>query len=176
MPTLEDLLKKIIDEIKAAKINYPFAPIPCLLDEKVSGLIKLFIRASPAERLVFYQKTESISGFLNTFAERCASLAVRGQSSQWIVEGLIALIIENGRMGDYRDTITCLAPIYHAADKIGLDADSLFREVAASYLDNGAAKYIRTFPDRPPHVKSLQAFAYKEVDAPTGFVYERVYW
>jgi hypothetical protein len=176
MSTIENVLEKGYLEIKNSKINYGFAPIPSPIDEKISSLIKLFIQVSPAERLIFYEKARSpIPGFFLNFAERAATLAVREQSRQWIVEGLIALIIENCRAGDCRDTIVRLAPLYHAAGKIGLDADTLFREIA-SYIDNEAAKHMRNFPDRLPYQKSLKAFYYKEVDTPEGFRYEEIPW
>lgn len=176
MPTTEDLLEKNFLEIKNLKGNYPFAPIPCQIDEKISDQVKLFIQISPSERLIFYEKAEFISGFFLTFAERSATLAVREQSRQRVLEGLIALIIENCRAGDYRDTLGSLVPLYHAASKIGLDADALLKEVASSYTDNEAAKHMKTFPDRPIHDKSLEAFFYREVNAPDGFKYESIPW
>src|SRR5690242_18093824 len=88
MSTLKDSLERSFLEVKDTKINYPFAPIPCQMDEQISCLIKLFIKFSPVERLVFYEMAEPISGFLNTFAERCATLAVRERSVQRILEGL----------------------------------------------------------------------------------------
>ena len=161
-------------EIRKTKINYPFAPIPCPMDEKIRNLVCLYLESSLADRLTFYEQAESVSGFFLTFAERSAALAVREQSRHRVLDGLVALLIENCQAGDYRDTLTHLASLYHAACKIGEDANAIFKEVA-SYADNCAAKCMRPFPDRPFHTNSLKSMGYREANSPTGFVYERYY-
>lgn len=176
MTTIEDLFEQSYLAIKNAKGKYRFEIIPSETDAKISNLIKLFIQASVAERLAFYERVRSpLYGLFLNFAERSATLAVRDRSPQWVLEGLVALLLENCRSGDYRDTIVCMAPIYDAAVKIDIEADRLFEEVA-SYLENEAASHIKSFPKRFPYQKSLEAFNYIEVETPNGFSYEYKPW
>ena len=98
-----------------------------------------------------------------------AAAGARENSRRHLLHGLIALIIEN-QSTDWRDTITCMAPLYHASGRIGGDAWELFDE-AASYADNEFAGNLAAFPGRKPEERSLEAFGYKEVLEPDGTRY-----
>src|SRR5262245_30319042 len=149
---------------------------PHKLDKIIIKLTELYLSASDDERLLFFNTAGArFSDYLLVFAERMASVGLREKSTKRLLDGLIALIIEDGRGGDLRSNIMRMAPLYDASGKIGIDSDNLFR-TAASYSNNEVAKLIRTFHERPPQNKSLRAMGYKEVDSPDGFRYEQIPW
>ncbi len=165
------LYEDIILEIQKSKWGYSFMPIPCEVDEKLRQLVQLFMDCSVSERLAIQDQANSIAGYLNSFAIRSAALAVRERSSQRLMEGLIALVIENCRAGDYRDTLTAIAPLYDAAGKIGEDADAQLK-IAATYVDSHSSNLLLGFIGRPAYSKNLRQFGFKEVEALDGFRYE----
>lgn len=171
MPVFENRIEDTFQQIEKDEIkNYLNKPIPCNLDERVRALIDLFMSASMKQRqMMFPLVTRRISGVLLAFAERMAAAGVRENSRQHLLRGLIALIIENYSI-DWRDVITCMAPLYHASGRIGVDPQELFDD-AASYADNEVAGNLAAFPRRRPEDRSLQAFGYKEVLEPDGIRY-----
>lgn len=71
-----------------------------------------------------------------------------------------------------RDTIVRLAPLYHSATKIGIDAAALFLE-AASFWGGRAGQIIAAFPLRNPEDRSLESMGYSESANEGGFIYGR---
>jgi len=176
MSTTTDYLNEIIREMAEECTTYWQEPFPHKLDGAITRLITIYLSASDDERLLFFDLAGTrFSDYLLAFAERMAFIGVREKSGKRLLEGLIALIIEDGRGGDIRSNIMRMAPLYDASDKIGVDSDNLFR-TASSYSNNEVAELIRTFPERPPGNKSLRAMGYKEVDSPDGFRYEQIPW
>ncbi|HEY9284950.1 MAG TPA: hypothetical protein VIP46_15950 [Pyrinomonadaceae bacterium] len=146
-------------------------PIPSELDSKIGRLVRMFRDAPEGERKHFFKHDdEDTSWLLITFAERSAALSVREKSRDRILDGLLALIIEDYKV-DPRDNLTRLALLYDAATKSGASPEELFSE-AASYANNAVARSLLDFPRRKPADRSLKAFYYKEVEGPDGFKYE----
>ncbi len=175
MENFEERVKAAFDEIAADQTpKYAFQPIPCELDSKIDRLISLFRHAPVNERQYFFEFAgEKFSWLLIVFAERMATLAVRKQSRDKVLEGLLALILEDYRV-DPRDNLTRLAVLYDAATRIGVSPDEIFSE-AARFANNSVAQSITEFPSRRPADRSLKAFFYKAVDGPNGFTYEESY-
>ena len=98
-----------------------------------------------------------------------ASLGVRERSRQRLLEGLLALVIEDYR-ADYRDSLIVLAALSDAATKISVTPEELFAE-AASYSNNSVVSNITEFHKWDPADWSLKAVGYKEVNGPDGFRY-----
>lgn len=171
MLVFENKLKELFQQIEEDKTkNYLNQPIPCNLDERVRALVELFMSASTQQRIIVLSAdTLRISGSLLAFAERMAAAGVREHSRSCLLQGLVALIVENYRT-DWRDVILRMAPLYHAASRIGIDAEELFDE-AASYSDNEVAGNLSAFPRRKPEDRSLKAFGYKEVLESDGIRY-----
>src|SRR5262249_16995703 len=150
--------------------NYANQPIPCDLDGKVRKLVEIFISAPPEHRKVALTIDDELArDTLIAFAPRMAAAGVRENSRQRLLEGLIALIIENYSK-DWRDGIIRMAPLYHAAGQIGVDPEQLFVE-AASYANNDVAKDLAEFPRRKPEERSLEAMSYRIVHEPDGIRY-----
>jgi hypothetical protein len=142
------------------------------MDAQITDFVNFYIQATHPERqeILSNMRPEFSDAFF-AFSERMAALAVRQQARERIVNGLVALLIEDFRF-DFRDTLRRLAPLYQSASKIGADPSLLFLE-AASYGTNDVAKAIAEFPERPPNDRSLESMAYKEeqADGSTGFRY-----
>lgn len=174
MTGIEDRIREVTQMIKEEDIyRYSYEPIPCDTDNKIGSLVNLFIDASPPERSIFFRLVSSpFSGALLMFAERMASLSVTEQAPERIRAGLFALILEDNRGGDYRDNVIRLPPLYHAAGRVCVNPDELFREVASSG-NNEIAKYIREFTEGSSYAKSLGASLYKEADGSNGVRYLR---
>jgi hypothetical protein len=173
MENLEKFVEELFDKLHAnRKPFYYYRPIPCEFDSELSNLVNVFMKATLSERgRIISAIPAEYAAFLNTFSERTAALGVRERSRQRILEGLIALIMEDYK-GDWRENIGCLAPLYDSATKIGVDPLVLFTE-AASYWKNESAEIISKFPLRIPEQRSLKSMLYKEVFAADGFRYEK---
>ncbi|QQS48001.1 MAG: hypothetical protein IPM66_04930 [Acidobacteriota bacterium] len=165
-------IKKITQNIDEESIwRYSYEPIPCALDNEIATLVKLYSKAPGPEKEIFYTLIGAVyPSTLISFAERMASLAVTEKSSERIMQGLIALLIENNQNGDSREGIIRLAPLYHAASAIGCNSEDLFRE-AATFANNNASYQIVQFAEMPRGNKSLNAWNYEQLDSPEGVKY-----
>jgi hypothetical protein len=172
MATPNDPIEGLIKAINAnVGKGYVQKRIPCAMDDMVSSLIKLFINETDLGKSHICEMVNwDLSSILICYAERMASLGVREKSRDRLVEGLVALVIEN-HFGDWRDNLTVLSPLYDAAKKIGSNPDELFLEVASLYKNNVATS-IEQFTKRPLESRSLAAFNYSESSDADGFRYK----
>ena len=90
------------------------------------------------------------------FAWDCAAQAIRNSSSDWVVTGLTALIIEGGRV-DIRDSITGLARLLHSALRLHMNADDAFSRVAL-LSPPVLAGHTTYFPNLPPLPEVMRTF------------------
>jgi hypothetical protein len=151
---------------------YGSRSIPCEIDAQITDFVNIYMRATEPEREETLSNMRAdFSDAFFVFSERMAALAVRERSRERIVNGLVALLIEDFKF-DFRDSLRRLAPLYHSALKIDADPSQLFLE-ASSYGHNDVARAISEFPNRAPHDRSLESMAYKEeqADGSTGFRY-----
>jgi hypothetical protein len=100
-----------------------------------------------------------------------AVLAVRRNSPELVRSGLLALAVEGGRV-DIRDSIVCLAKLYHSGTRLAADVGTTFSEVAALTPAAQLRSVISGFPSRPLESRGLQAFLLREKMTDEGFVYE----
>jgi hypothetical protein len=164
-----------IEKLKAS--NNPGAgklPIPSALDEMVARVARRFVEIGPEERSKLSSLfTDQHSLTLVAFARRMASYAVRTGSSEKLLEGLAALVLDGGKF-DSRENITVMAPLYDAALKIDANAQALFSQ-AADLLKNEVSEALRTFPSRSEESKSLACMHYVESEDADGFIYEKIW-
>src|SRR3954452_247237 len=79
--------------------GYYRSRIPCPEDERIARVVRAFSEASPGRQAVFREAMDGIrAGLLLVFSERVAALAVRLQSAEPIVQGLVAASL--GHEGD----------------------------------------------------------------------------
>ena len=84
--------------------GYYRSRIPCPEDERVASVVRAFSESSPGRQAVFREAVDGVrAGLLLVFSERMAALAVRMESAQPIVQGLIAASL--AQEGDPREAL-----------------------------------------------------------------------
>src|SRR3954468_12280999 len=82
--------------------GYYRSRIPCPEDERIGRVVRAVSDASPARQAVFREAMDGIRAvLLLVFSERVAALAVRFQSGEPIVQGLVAASL--AQEGDPRE-------------------------------------------------------------------------
>jgi hypothetical protein len=105
------------------------------------------------------------------YAWEMAEEAVSHRSAEFVRQGLIALAIDNGAR-DARDNIIRLAPLFHSAQKLNIDTENLFSEVAELCTLPLLKNAMRGFPMRKPEHRDLgKAFYIRERNTKDGFRY-----
>ena len=103
---------------------------------------------------------------LLAFASRAAVFAMRENKVDAARDGLTAIAMITQEQIDFRNILWCLSLVYHAANRVGADADKLFREIAP-VAEPGTAKLIVGFAERTP--KSLRSsWGYDEIQTEKG--------
>src|SRR3954462_10136502 len=148
--------------------HYYRARIPCREDEQVARVVRAFSEASPGRQAVFREAIDGIrAGLLLVFSERVAALAVRLQSAEPIVQGLVAASL--AQEGDPREALAVPALHRRSAEKLGLATGRLFDE-AAGRTDLSGARWLRDVRDAEDAPEDV---GYEEGDDGEGFRYER---
>jgi hypothetical protein len=168
---MEELIENSFPQLSNKEVNqYRVQAIPSELDDNISQLIDTFKQASPSQReLIMGGITQRNLGVLFAYCERMASLGVREQSLQRLLEGLLALVIVDFKR-DWRDSLGRFSLFHDAALKIGIEPERIFA-VAASYASREMGEQLVNFVQRSPEMKSIKAMGFKEADAPDGFRY-----
>jgi hypothetical protein len=148
--------------------GYYRARIPCPEDERVGRVVREFSQANPGRQAVFREALDGVrSSLLLVFSERVAAMAVRLESGEPIVQGLVAASL--AQEGEPREALAVPALHRRSAEKLGLDIGRLFDEAAGRTDLSGARwlKDVRDAEDAPEDV------GYEEGDDGEGFRYER---
>ena len=148
--------------------GYYRSRIPCPDDERVARVVRAFSESSPGRQAVFREAIDGVrAGLLLVFSERMAALAVRMESAQPVVQGLIAASL--AQEGDPREALAVPALHRRSAEILGLDTERLFDE-AAGRTDLSGAHWLRDVRDADD---SPEDVGYEEADDGEGFRYER---
>src|SRR6201991_2735324 len=142
--------------------------IPCPDDERIARVVRAFSESSPGRQAVFREAMDGVrAGLLLVFSERVAALAVRLQSAEPIVQGLVAASL--AQEGDPREALAVPALHRRSAEILGADTMRLFDEAAGRTALAGAhwLRDVRDAEDSPEDV------GYEEADDGEGFRYER---
>src|ERR1700750_605414 len=114
--------------------------IPCPDDERIARVVRAFSESSPGRQAVFREATDGMrAGLLLVFSERVAALAVRLQSAEPIVQGLVAASL--AQEGDPREALAVPALHRRSAEKLGLEIGRMFDE-AAGRTDLSGARWL----------------------------------
>src|SRR5919197_3091914 len=109
--------------------GYYRSRIPCPDDERIARVVRAFSEASPGRQAVFREAFDGMrAGLLLVFSERVAALAVRLESGEPLVQGLIAASL--AQEGDPREALAVPALHRRSAEILGLDTVRLFDEAA----------------------------------------------
>jgi len=170
---MDDIDPKVSEAIEAVRsANYPDyhnSPRPSPIDEQISVIVNGFVGMPPEQRSLFRQRFgATLSGWLLSFAMRMAVVGVRQESEKRLLDGLIAIAMEYGRV-DYRDDLTTLCLLWHSTKKIKINPQKLF-ERAAEYAEPENAMHLRRF--RTYAANRFSGSGYREIATPEGFDYE----
>jgi hypothetical protein len=114
--------------------------------------------------------TPRAAGVLSAFGQRAASMAVRKQSAEVLLSGLIAMGMADGRLEDYRYNLIVLAAVNDSADRLGRSLGELV-DVVGPDLPVGAEATFRDFVAREPRHKSLEAMRLHIIGSGDSFLY-----
>jgi hypothetical protein len=104
---------------------------------------------------------------LMTFASRSAVIAMRERKVEIARDGLTAIVMIDQERVDFRDIPTNLYLLYHAATRIGADADGMFRQIG-KLSETEVGEQIVRFVEQPPERRSLRSGLFVEVQTENG--------
>lgn len=124
------------------------APSP--LDDMLREVVRKYAASEPQQRAAI-RESISMDGFytLMTFASRSAVFAIRERKVEFVRDGLTAIAMIDQERVDFRDIPTNLPLLYHAATRIGADADTMFRQIG-TLSETEVGEQIVRFAEWPP--------------------------
>lgn len=144
-------------------------PAPNELDGKIRDVCRQYALSNADERSEI-RHSISMDQFytLIHFAKRSAVFGLREPNANLVSDGVTALaMIEEDRV-DFRDILMCLGLLYHAANKVGGNADEMFR-TAAKLAGSEVAGLFVNFTKQTPEYQSLRkSWGYNEVQTNDG--------
>jgi len=151
-------------------VVYYAEPIPSATDEKMKLIVERFKRGSAEEQerfqLALAQEHRSHFGI---YGHRAATLAVRQNSRDWLLSGLVGAVIANYVIPPKRNIDVSLAVYHHCAQKIGVSPADLFTE-AGQYAQPVLAEKLSSFGHRVDI--TLKQFGWQEQKTPDGVRYK----
>ena len=141
------------------------------LFEKLARLCRLYLQGSPEQRTYIRSRVDRrIGSKLESFALRAAVWGVREQAPDLVRLGLAAFAIADIG-GDVRETLMSMAVLFHAANRCGAGAATLFPE-AAGICGPAMSAVLLDFLQRAPGLQSLASMGWREVETPEGAGFE----
>jgi hypothetical protein len=139
------------------------------LDDRIRAVCRQYAQSNADERAEI-RHSISMDQFyaLISFAKRSAVFGSRESDATLVSDGLTALaMIEQERI-DFRDILMCLALLYHAASKVGGDAEERFRS-AAKLAETEVAGFIVDFSKQTSEYRSLrESWGHDEIQTNDG--------
>ena len=120
------------------------------------------VEGTEIRALVSYE----ISFLFFLFSHKMAEKAVQEQSRKYLIQSLVALLVEDGTF-DWRDSTIALSKVFHSAQRIGLNADEFFqsmKDISGPIM----LPHLRAFPARDPSKQSIETFGFKEGENADG--------
>lgn len=152
--------------------TYLRAAFPSPIDSTIQELVAV---AGPLDRVervkIGKELTRAQSDALCLFARRAAQEAVRRREAGLVSAGLAALVLQTDPI-DARDVWIEVAPLYRAAELLGLEVMKVFAE-AAKLADSEVSAFIEVFPGRSAENRSLGAFRFREEGTGAFFQFVR---
>lgn len=144
-------------------------PAPNPLDDALREIAGRYAASDSVQRAAIRDSID-MDGFyiLMTFGKRSAVLAMREKKAEIVRHGLTGIAMIDQQRVDFRDILMCLALLYHAANRVGADADKMFRETAL-LAEPEVRKQIAGFVEQTSDYRNLRrSWGYDEVETPKG--------
>jgi len=143
-------------------------PAPSPLDDALREVVRKYAASTPQQRAVI-RDSISMDGFytLMTFAQRSAVFAIRERNVEIARDGLTAVAMIDQERVDFRDIPAGLYLLYHAANRIGADADRIFRQIG-KLSDTEVGEQIGQFVEHSKEWCSLRSSLFVEVQTEKG--------
>jgi hypothetical protein len=124
-------------------VGYGREDVPCARDGQIRDLV-LELADNASFEQVSGLVPRDADRVLTAFAERAASIAVRGKDERELRAGLLAAALALSLSDDERDVLPAVALLYRAATMIGRDPERAF--AAVNDLTDGRAPACRFHP------------------------------
>jgi len=153
---------------------YLLQPFPTDLDEALGAVVSEFRAMSEMDRrswkaLANYSQRDS--QILLTYAVRMATQALRESSTNRLIDGLVAHLIE-GERNDWRENVIVLTLLFDAAKKLGEEPLRRFDTVASLAPGDPASDTLLGFRKRKPDVLTIESMGYRTAMSAQGVRYE----
>lgn len=166
--TFSDEVKQYLSGQKV--VIYYAEPLPSAMDERMRGIVARFMKGTAVERDSFQDtlapQQRSVFGI---YGHRAATLAVRQNSREWLLNGLVGAAIANYIIPPKRNVEVSLVVYYHCAQKIGVAPATLFLD-AAQFASPALAEKLAAFGQRTD--VHLKQFGWQEQKTPDGVRYK----
>jgi hypothetical protein len=151
-------------------VDYYTEALPSPTDEMLLGYCQRFMLASEPQRKQFQEAlAPEHRSLFGIFGHRAATLAVRQESRDWLISGLVGAIISNYIIPPKRNVEVGLAVFHHCARKLDMAPPDLFAE-AAKFANFDLAMRLITFGNRADVL--LNKFGWQEQKTPEGVKYK----
>jgi hypothetical protein len=153
---------------------YLLEPFPTALDDALDAVVSRFQAMSERERRSWKASlamTQRDSQILLTYAARMATQALREASTDRIVRGLVAHLIE-GERDDWRENVIVVTLLFDAGRKLQANPLDLFQAVASLEPGEPASDTLVGFRKRRPEVLTIESMGYRTAMTAQGVRYE----
>ena len=151
-------------------VEYYTEALPANSDEVLRGYCQRFMLASVPQREQFQEALEQRHRSLfGIYGHRAATLAVRQESREWLISGLVGAVISNYIIPPKRNVEMGLAVFHHCARQLDVAPPDLFAE-AAKFADFDLATRLIAFGNRADVL--LSKFGWQELTTPDGVKYK----
>lgn len=151
-------------------VIYYAEPIPSATDERLRLIVDQFLGGTAVEQAQFQAGLiPAHRSLFGIYGHRAATLAVRQNSRDWLLSGLVGAVIANYIIPPKRNVEVSLAVYHHCARKIGESPADLFAE-AANYARPDLVQKLHQFGRRAD--VHLKQFGWQEQKTPEGVRYK----
>lgn len=172
-PKLLDNAIRLIDLTqRISPLEYLKSNLPGPVDEEILAICTSVMESSSVERTDFVSLLEADAHYvLHNFGYRMAMLSVRVNSYQYLLKGLVALILAATK-SDYENVLMTLSLFYRSAEKLNVAPEKLFAEASQYAPSEPVAEFILGYLQRSPENRRIEIIGFKEVDGPAGLIYQ----
>lgn len=163
-------LSSIVEDIGYRQ--YHKSELPNHYDDEIMKICEFIKTIDDEQRKGFIDLLDDQTMWmLISFSTRMSMLGVRKNSTDDLLNGLIALILIT-RFGNYQSVLTRISLIYHSASLLKVDSSKLFTDASQYAPSEYARNLFMQFLDRSPMNQRIAAFAVKEVHGANGLIYQ----